>query len=96
MSLSKLDKSWEGTSLSRSSWLEFIQSDFWKAILYDLDAREQYLLQLFKDSDKEWSPEVIKGKMTEIDYFRQLPLLILSSVDDKERKDRETSDDIES
>ncbi len=95
MSSSKSDKAWEGTNLSSSAWIEFIQSDFWKAILFDLDAREQYLLQLFKDSDKEWPPEVIKGKMTEIDYFRQMPILILASIEDKIQTNKEISHDSE-
>jgi hypothetical protein len=92
MSLSKSDQSWEGISLSKDKWREFSKSDIWKAILFELDERDKYLLQLFKDSDKEWPPDVIKGKMTELDFFRQIPALILLSINDKENREKEIRD----
>jgi len=86
------DKTWEGTKLPKSEWLKFQDGDIWKAFLYELEDREKYLTQLFKDSDKEWPPDVIKGKMTEIDFFKQIPTLILLSIRDKEINEKEKKD----
>lgn len=92
MSLSRSEQSWEGINLSKDKWKDFAKSDIWKAILFELDERDNYLLQLFKDSDKEWSPDVIKGKMTELDFIRQIPALMLLSIQDKENREREMHD----
>jgi hypothetical protein len=89
MSLSKSDQSWEGTNVGSAKWKDFVKSDIWRAFLFELDERDKYLLQLFKDSDMEWTPDIIKGKMTEIDFFRQLPTLILLSIEDKEQREKE-------
>lgn len=70
-----------------------MKSDVWKAFLYELEDREKYLIQLFKDSDKEWSPDVLKGKLTELDFIKQLPTLILLSVEDRERNQKEIRDE---
>jgi len=92
MSLGKSQQSWEGTNLSLSTWKDFLKSDVWKAILFELEEREKYLIQLFKDSDKEWSPDVLRGKLTELDFIRQLPTLIFLSIEDKERNQKEIND----
>lgn len=92
MSLNKSEQSWEGTNLSKDKWKEFAKSDIWKAILFELDERDNYLLQLFKDSDKEWPPDVLKGKMTELDFIRQIPALMLLSIEDKETREKEIRD----
>lgn len=89
MSLNKSEVSWEGTNLSQTTWKQFIDSDIWKALLFEFESREKYLIELFKESDREWPPEVIKGKLTEIDFFRQLPILVLVSVEDKNKKEIE-------
>lgn len=82
----------EGTNLSKSTWIEFLNSDIWKALLFELNAREDYLIQLFKDNDIEWNPDVIRGKLTELDFFRQIPTLILSSIEDKDKTHKEIRD----
>lgn len=92
MSLNKSEASWEGTNLDKQKWVDFINSDIWKAFLFELEDREKYLIQLFKDSDKEWSPDVIKGKLTEIDYFKHLPALLVLSIKDRENKPKEDDD----
>lgn len=88
-SSSKSEASWEGTNLSQTTWKQFLDSDIWKALLFEFESREKYLIELFKESDKEWPPEVIKGKLTELDFFRQLPMLVLVSVEDKNKKEIE-------
>lgn len=93
MSLSSSEPSWEGINLSKSEWTKFAKSDIWKAFLFELEEREKYLIQLFKDSDKEWSPDVIKGKLTEIDFVRQIPALIMLSIEDKEKLQKGVSDE---
>ena len=90
MSLNRSEQSWEGTNLSKEDWTKFIKSDIWKAFLFELEEREKYLIQLFKDSDQEWPPDVIKGKMTEIDFMKQIPVLILLSIEDKKEREKET------
>ena len=90
--MSRSEQSWEGTNLSKDKWKEFAKSDIWKAILFELDERDNYLLQLFKDSDKEWPPDVLKGKMTELDFIRQIPALMLLSIEDKETREKEIRD----
>ena len=86
LSLSKAERSWEGTNLSQDDWRKFSESDIWKAFLLELSDREAYILQLFKDADKEWSPDVLRGKLTEIDFIKQIPALILLSIKDKENR----------
>ena len=67
-------------------WTEFMQSDIWRAFLFEFESREKYLIELFKESDSEWPPDVIKGKMTELDFVKQIPLLILASIEDNKKK----------
>jgi hypothetical protein len=90
--LSKSDQTWEGTNLSKDKWQEFEKSDIWRAFLFELESREKYLIELFKEGDKEWTPDVIRGKMTEIDFVKQIPALIILSIIDKEKTEKEIRD----
>ena len=92
MNLSKSEQTWEGTNISESTWVDFIESDVWRAFLFEFEDREKYLTQLFKDADMVWSPDVIRGKMTELDFVRQLPTLIILSIRDKDKNQKEISD----
>lgn len=88
-------KEWEGTNLSRKEWKDFTNSSIWKAFLYELEDRENYLLQLYKDNDPLWNSDTIRGKLTEIDYFKQLPNLIILSIiaeDNNKEKEKEDAD----
>lgn len=92
MNWGKSDQTWEGTNLSKDKWQEFEKSDIWRAFLFELESREKYLIELFKDGDKEWTPDVIRGKMTEIDFVKQIPMLIILSIIDKDKSKKEISD----
>lgn len=87
MNSSKSEPTWEGTNLSEHEWVEFIKSNIWRAFLFEFESREKYLIELFKESDREWPPDVIKGKLTELDFVRQLPGLILLSVIENKGKE---------
>jgi hypothetical protein len=85
----------EGINLSKQEWEEFQKSKIWKAILYDIQDREEYLIELFKDNDQVWPADVIRGKLTELDFIRQIPVLIQASIAQKEQIEnskREISD----
>lgn len=85
--------SWEGTNLSKSQWEEFQKGDIWRSFLFELESRENYLIELFKEGDKEWSPDVLRGKLTEIDFIKQIPTLIILSIIDKDKKEKEIKDE---
>ncbi len=69
-----------GDTLSQTEWKGFIESPLWAAFLHDLDEREKYLFELFREGDLQWSPDFIKGKLTEIEFFRKIPELIVASI----------------
>jgi hypothetical protein len=82
----------EGDQLSKTEWEAFSKGTIWASFLFDLEEREKYLFQLFRDGDEVWNPDVIKGKLTEIEFFKQIPGLIISSIiikeDNKNNKER--------
>lgn len=80
MSLVRFNSSSDGTNLSISDWTAFTLSKEWKAILFDLDERRESLIESFKEGEEGWSADFIRGKLTEIDFFRQLPILIGSDI----------------
>lgn len=53
-------------------------------MLREIDERETYLVELFKDGDLLWTSEVIRGKLTELDFFRQIPQSLIASITVKE------------
>lgn len=73
-------------------WERFLNSDVWKALLFEFESREKYLIELFKESDKEWPPDVIKGKLNELDFVRQVPNLILMAIKDSDKPKKERDD----
>lgn len=83
---------WEGTNIDLVKWKEFLDSDVWRAILFEIESREKYLIELFKEGDKEWPPDVLRGKLTELDFIKQVPALIVISISDMDKKDKETGD----
>jgi len=60
--------------------------------LFEIEDREKYLIQLFKDSDQEWPPDVIKGKLTELDYIKQIPVLLMVTLEDHKKELRKDKD----
>ena len=70
--------------MSRTEWKAFLCSDIWKGFLFEMQEREKYLVELFKDGDLLWNPDTIRGKLTEIEYFRSIPDTIMSSIIIKE------------
>lgn len=82
-------KEWEGTNLSRSQWVDFYQGPLWKAFLFELAERERFLYECFKDGDPEWSPEFLRGKLSELDFFRNIPALLVASIDEANKKEEE-------
>lgn len=93
MRYNKSETTWEGTNLSKDKWVEFQKGDIWRSFLFELESRENYLIELFKEGDKEWSPDVLRGKLTEIDFIKQIPTLIILSIIDKDKKDKEIKDE---
>ena len=84
---------WEGTSLSPTEWRTFVDGPIWKAFLYEIEDRENYLFQLFKDHDQMWNADTLRGMLRELDFVRQIPLLLIADIRDKEnKKDKENED----
>jgi hypothetical protein len=86
----------EGDNLSRTEWEEFRGSSIWASFLFDIEEREKYLFQLFREGDQVWTPEFLRGQLLELEYFKQIPSLIISSIiikeenkNNKERQDAE-------
>lgn len=93
MNSQKSEPLWEGTNIDLGRWKEFLNSDVWRSFLFEIESREKYLIELFKEGDKEWSPDVLRGKLTELDFIKQIPALILASINDMEKKDKEIRND---
>lgn len=85
----------EGDLLSKTQWEDFIKSPIWAAFLWEFQDREDYLIELFKGNDQLWSPDVVRGKLTEIDFVKQIPQSLIASIIIKEAnlKEREDSQD---
>ncbi len=88
----KAEVNWEGTNVDLEAWKTFTKSSIWKAFLFEIEDREKYLIQLFKDSDQEWPPDVIKGKLTELDYIKQIPVLLMVTLEDHKKELRKDKD----
>jgi hypothetical protein len=88
----KAEPNWEGTNVDLGAWKTFVKSSIWKAFLFEIEDREKYLIQLFKDSDQEWPPDVIKGKLTELDYIKQIPVLLMVTLEDHKKELRKDED----
>ena len=76
---------WEGTKISRHEWEIFLGSAIWKAFLFELSERETFLVQLFKDNDLEWNADCIRGKLLELEFFKQIPQSIVTSINIEEK-----------
>jgi hypothetical protein len=74
----------EGDSLSRTQWEEFTKSTIWGSILWEIADREKYLIDLFKENDQVWNADTVRGKLTELEYIRQIPKSLLASIIIKE------------
>lgn len=87
----------EGDLLSQTQWQDFIRGDIWKALLWEIQDRESYLIDLFKENDQVWDANTIRGKLTELEYIKQIPQSILASIIIKEAnsKNREELNDEE-
>jgi hypothetical protein len=82
----------EGTSRSRNQWLDFIKSPEWGMILFELAERENYLIELFKENDQVWNPDTLRGKLTELDFVKQIPQSLIASIIIKEANQQERED----
>lgn len=81
---------------SRTEWEKFQLSNIWKGFLFDLEEREKYLVELFKDSDQLWSSDTIRGKLTELEYFKNIPKSIIASLIIKEINDKGDNNELHS
>ena len=83
----------DGEGLSQNQWLEFIKGDIWKALLFEIQERELYLIELFKDHDQLWNPDTIRGKLTELEFFKQVPKSLIAALVIKEANQRKKEED---
>jgi hypothetical protein len=86
----------QGDTLSKTDWATFLKSPIWAALLRELKDREEYLVDLFKENDIIWNADTIRGKLTELEYFRQIPKSIMASIairDANNQIDTEVSND---
>ena len=86
-----METQWEGVNLPRSQWEEFKNGELWKAFLFEIAEREAFLLECFKQGDADWSAEMLRGKLTELDFIRNIPGLLLVSILETE-KEKENAD----
>ena len=70
----------EDLHLSKTEWEDFTSSSIWVALLFELKEREDYLVELFKGGDLQWGADMIRGKLHELDFFRQIPQSIIASL----------------
>jgi len=70
----------EGTERSRNEWEAFVKGPIWSALLWEMKDREDYLVEQFKDKNCQMSPEEIRGKLDELDFFRQIPKSLVASI----------------
>lgn len=60
--------------------------------MWELSDREDYLIGLFRESDIIWNADTIRGKLTEIEYFKQIPQSLIASIIIKEANSKERED----
>jgi uncharacterized protein YlbG (UPF0298 family) len=70
----------EGTLLSTNDWKDFCKSSIWGSILWELSDRENYLIELFKENDQIWNADTVRGKLTELEFVKQIPQSIIASI----------------
>jgi len=67
--------------LELSSWSTFEKSDIWSAFLWDIDDRRRYLTELLvQGNDKDWNDDHLRGKLSELEFFVNLPDMIKASI----------------
>lgn len=66
--------------MAESEWRDFYAGRIWSALLWELKDREDYLVDLFKENDPVWTADIIRGKLTELEYIRQIPSSIIASI----------------
>lgn len=74
----------DGENFSRQEWVKFVSSPLWGAFLFEIQEREKYIVELLKENDQLWNADMIRGKLTELDYFRNIPQSIIASIIIKE------------
>ena len=82
----------EGECLSKIQWQDFYRGEIWRSFLFELHEREQYLVELFREGDVLWNADVIRGKLTEIEFFKQIPQSLIASIIIKEANQKERED----
>lgn len=74
---------------SKQQWRDFIESRIWIIFQQEIEDREAYLMELFKDNDLLWNSDTIRGKLTELAFIKQVPNSIIASLIIEEANQRE-------
>lgn len=71
----------DGSTLSIEQWREFEKSSIWAAFLFDLSSRKAYLTKLLIEGhDPDWNDDMLRGKLSELDFLENLPASIKASI----------------
>lgn len=63
------------------SWIAFEKSNIWAAFLWDIEDRKKYLTDLLvQGKDPDWNDDVLRGKLSELEFFINLPDMIKASI----------------
>jgi len=69
-------------SISLREWEEFTKGPFWGALLFEIEERDKYLMELLRygDPEKKWTDSDIRSRISELEYLKTLPVFIIRDI----------------
>ena len=55
-------------------------SPIWSAFLYELEGRKEFLTDLLIRGNDQWPDEQNRGRIYELDFFQNIPLLVVDQI----------------
>lgn len=89
------DKPIDTSTLCRDQgmWKDFQESYFWRFFLGELNERYNLVLQkLIDGGDKFWTDDNMRGRLSELDYLRTLPDMVIADIELQLQQHKEKED----
>jgi hypothetical protein len=72
----------DGSMFAISDWEEFEKSRMWSAILFELEERDKFVMELLRygDPDQKWSDSDMRSRLNELEYMRSIPKVMANDI----------------
>lgn len=68
------------SDLTQVEWEEFITSRPWLALRKELIDRDTYITECLRKGDKEWSDEVMRARLNELEFVVTTPYSMIEEL----------------